>query len=87
MKEDGIAKERGVWRAQCREGLDTCTKERLEDRIRKEVASIIDSYDTSSNTTTTPFLRDTCQRSFRRRQNIARHKYRTIHYKGVTVIV
>ena len=35
------AKERGVWRAQCREGLDTCTKERLEDRIRREAALTI----------------------------------------------
>ena len=52
------AKERGVWRAQCREGLDTCTKERLEDRIRKEAASTIDRHDTSSNTTTTPFVCD-----------------------------
>ena len=62
------AKERGVWRVQCREGLDTCTKERLEkDRIRKEAASTIDRHDTSSNTTTIPFVCDTCQRSFRRR--------------------
>ena len=38
------AKERGVWRAQCREGLDICTKERLEDRIRREAASTIDRH-------------------------------------------
>ena len=69
------AKERGVWRAQCRKGLDTCIKERLEkDRIRKKAASIIDRHDISSNTTTTPFVCDTCQRLFRRRQEIARRK-------------
>ena len=39
------AKERGVWRAQCRKGLDICTKERLEkDRIRREAASTIDRH-------------------------------------------
>ena len=29
------AKERGVWRAQCREGLDICTKERLEGQDKE----------------------------------------------------
>ena len=39
------AKERGVWKAQCRKGLDICTKERLEkDRIRREAASTIDRH-------------------------------------------
>ena len=82
------SKERGVWRSQCREGLDTCTKERLEkDRIRKEDALIIDRHDTSPNTATTPFVCDTCQRSFRGRQDIAWHKCQTTRYKGETVIV
>ena len=80
------AKERGLWRAQCR-GLDICTKERLEDRIRKEAASTIDRHDTNSTTTTTSFVCDICHRSFRRRQDIARHKCRTTRYKGATVIV
>ena len=62
------AKERGLWRAQCREGLNICTKERLEDMIRREAASTIDRHDTSSTTTTTPFMCDTCQRSFKRRR-------------------
>ena len=44
------AKERGLWRAQCREGLNICTKERLEDRIRREAKSIFDMHDTSSTT-------------------------------------
>ena len=34
-------KERGLWRAQCREGLNICTKERVEDRIRWEAALTI----------------------------------------------
>ena len=80
------AKERDIWRAQCREGLDICTKERFEDRIRKEAASTIDRHDTSSNTATTPFVCDTCHRSFRR-QDIARHKCQMTRYKGATVIV
>ena len=43
-------KERGLWRGQCR-GSNTCTKERL-------AALTIDRHDTSSNTTTTPFVCD-----------------------------
>ena len=82
------AKERGLWRAQCREGLNICTKERLEkDRIWWEAASTFDRHDTSSTTTTSPFVCDTCHRLFMRRQDMARYKYWTNRYKGVTVIV
>ena len=82
------AKERGLWRAPCREGLNICTNERLEkDRMRREAASTIDRHETSSTTTITPFLCDTCHRSFRRRQDIAMHKYGMTRYKGATVIV
>ena len=82
------AKERGLWRAQCREGLNICTKERLEDRIRREAALTIDRHDISSTTTTTtPFVCDTCHSSFRRRQGIARHKCQMTRYKGETVII
>ena len=88
MREDGIEMKREVYEEQCREGLDICTKERLEkDRVRREAASTIDRHDTSSTTTTTPFMCDTCHRSSRRRQDIPRHKCRTTHHKGATVIV
>ena len=67
-----IAKERGHWRAECREGLSKCTEESLEkDRMKREAAAVSTSESTS---TSALILCDTCRRSFRRRQDIARHK-------------
>ena len=69
------AQDRGLWRAMCRDGLSACAKERLErDEVRREGTSV---DVTGRQPETLPpgalFVCDTCHRSFRRRQDIARH--------------
>ena len=66
-----IAQERGHWKAECREGLSKCTEESLEDRTRREAAAVSTSESTSTSVLIVCY---TCRRSFRRRQDIARHK-------------
>ena len=57
---------------ECREGLSKCTEESLEkDRMGREAAAVSTSESTS---TSVLIVCDTCRRSFRRRQDIARHK-------------
>ncbi len=66
------AQVRGYWRGLCTEGLDACTKNRLEmDQAKRRSAAAIYETDGPSRT---GFICDTCQRSFRRRQDIARHR-------------
>ena len=79
IDEDGwysAAQDRGLWRAMCREGLSACVKERLErDEMRREVASVgVLGRQLETTFPRALFVCDTCHRSFRKRQDIARHK-------------
>ena len=72
------SQERAVWRRKCRDGLRETTKERLaEDEVRRSVrrnAAAAATGQQSAADTIRPLTCDTCQRSFRRRQDIARHR-------------
>ena len=74
-----VAQERGPWRAICREGLEACTKKRVEmDKSKHSAAARQEDMTTPSANYTC----GTCQRSFRRRQDIARHKCQTTRPRG-----
>ena len=78
--------KREGWRARCKEGLDVCTRERLEkDRERQMAATVAASagqaaWDSICHCSLC--VCDECHRSFRRRQDIARHKCQMTHYRG-----
>ena len=74
------AQERGPWRARCKEGLDDCTRERLEkDRARQMAATAVASAGQAGAVSPTAnFVCNECHRSFRRRQDIARHNARRL---------
>ena len=71
--------ERAVWQWNCRDGLRETTKERLaEDEVRRSTrrndAAAAATGQQSAADTIRPLTCDTCQRSFRRRQDIACHR-------------
>ena len=80
--------ERAVWRRKCRDGLRETTKERLaEDEVRRSVrrnaaAAAAATGQQSAADTIRPLTCDTCQRSFRRRQDIAHHWCVTTRPRG-----
>ena len=79
--------ERPVWRRKCRDGLRETTKERLaEDEVRRSVrrnaAAAAATGQQSATDTIRSLTCDTCQRSFRRRQDIARHQCVTTRPRG-----
>ena len=90
IDEDGwysAAQDRGLWRAMCRDGLSACAKERLErDGVRSEGASVGVLGQPETTSPSALFVCDTCHRSFRRRQDIARHKCQRTRDKGRQVI-
>ena len=81
-----VAQERGGWRGRCRVGLEDATEKRIqEDELKKRRKPAELSSEVSSQTgeaTALPFKCDTCQRTFRRRQDIARHKCVTTCPRG-----
>ena len=67
-----VSQERDMWREVCRAGLEHATETRLgKDEMRRSNAG---RGSQSDAVTSLPFQCDTCQRSFRRRQDIARHR-------------
>ena len=79
--------ERAVWRRKCRVRLRETTKERLaEDEVRKSVrrnaAAAAATGQQSAADTIRPLTCNTCQSSFRRRQDIARHRCVTTRPRG-----
>ena len=70
-------------RGQCRIGLEDATERRLEEdeqrRARKAAAHA------GVGATAMPFKCDTCQQTFRRSQDISRHRYVTTRPKGQVV--
>ena len=75
-----VPQERGRWRAQCRTGLELCTVKRVQmDRARRNAAI---SGQRESTPAAANYVCDVCQRSFRRRQDIARHKCQTTRRRG-----
>ena len=67
------AQDRRVWRTKCKECLKQCTQVRLENDRRWHAAAVAPlrpQHDVVSNRLEC----DTCHRSFRRKQNIERHK-------------
>jgi hypothetical protein len=70
-----VCQERVVWRRKCWDGCREATVERLaEDERRRSVRRIAAVGGNASQQHTRPLTCDTCQRSFRRRQDIARHR-------------
>ena len=82
-----VAQEEGSWRKRCRGGLEDATEKIMqEDEMRKRRKAAELSSEVSSSqpgeATALPFKYDTCQRAFRCRQDIARHRCVTTHPKG-----
>ena len=80
-------REKAVWRRKCRVGLRETTKERLaEDEVRRSVrrkaAAAAATGQQFAADTIWLLTCDTCQRSFRRRQDIARHRCVTTCPRG-----
>ena len=81
-----VAQERGSWRGKCRAGLEDATEKRLkEDELKRRSRKATEMRDEDSRPgegTTLPFKCDICQRGFRRRQDVARHRCVTTRPKG-----
>ena len=60
-----IAQERGEWKAVCKEGLHQSTTKGAEKEKNRRCGSVA---------VVQPFICEVCHRTFRRRQDIARHK-------------
>ena len=75
-----VSQERDMWREVCRAGLEHATQTRLgKDEMRRSNAG---RGSHSDAVTSLPFQCDTCQRSFRCRQDIARHRCVTTRPRG-----
>ena len=78
-----LAQERSSWRGKCRAGLEEATRKRVEEDELKCTANAMRSAGGSGSVAATkPFLCDTCLRSFRRQQDIARHRCMTTRPQG-----
>ena len=70
-----LAQERSSWRGKCRAGLEEATRKRVEEDELKCTANVMRSTGGSGNVAATkPFHCNTCLRSFRHPQDIARHR-------------
>ena len=71
------AQERAEWRHKWHRGLEKSTKCRLQDEQRSATRRTARSgkQPADGDTSWQPFTCDTCKRSFRRSQDIARHKW------------
>ena len=69
-----VAQDRDQWRAVCTEGLTTCTEERQKKETNTCGPLAVAS---TSGPAAPPLVCPTCSRSFRRKQDIARHKCQT----------
>ncbi len=79
------AQEGDLWRGKCKEGLAEVTRVRVrEDETRRKRNEAINTGQLA-RAATLPFKCDTCQRTFRRRQDITRHKCSTTRSKGRTL--
>ena len=70
------ALDRGSWRSACNKGLKACTKKRVESDLARRSARSA-NHNTECQVAAADqyqYKCDTCQRSFRRRQDISRHK-------------
>ena len=78
-----LAQERSSWRGKCRAGLEEATRKRVEEDALKCTANAVRSAGGSGSVAATkPFHCDTCLRSFRRPQYIARHRCVTTRPRG-----
>ena len=60
-----IAQERGEWKAMCKKGLHQSTRKGIEKEKNRRCGSVAGAH---------PFICEVCHRTFRRKQDIARHK-------------
>ena len=74
------AQDRGSWRGQCRAALKDATERRLEEDEQRRARKAADHAGVGA--TAMPFKCDTCQRTFRRRQDISQHRCVTTRPKG-----
>ena len=77
IKDDGwclTAQDRRVWRAECKEGLKKCTQERLESDRRRRATVVASQRQSEHDVVSNHLDCGTCHRSFRRKQDIERHK-------------
>ena len=81
-----LAQERSSWRGKCRAGLEEATRKRVEEDDLKCTANAMRNAGGSGSVATTkPFHCDTCLRSFRRPQDIARHRCVTTRPRGLVM--
>ena len=77
-----LAQDRRDWRIGCRMGLEPVTDARLErDEVRRRACVDGSTGGNASVTSAKPYQCNSCERSFRQPQDIARHKCVTTHPK------
>ena len=77
IKDDGwclTAQDRRVWRAECKEGVKKCTQKRLESDRRRRATVVASQRQSEHDVVSNHLECGTCHRSFRRKQDIERHK-------------
>ena len=79
-----LAQDRSGWRGRCKAGLEAVTRRRVEeDEVKKRRAHAEESAGGRDSTVTIkPFQCNMCKRTFRRRQDMARHKCVTTRPRG-----
>ena len=79
-----LAQDRSGWRGRCKAGLEAVTRRRVEeDEVKKRRAHAEESAGGRDSTATIkPFQCNMCKRTFRRRQDMARHKCVTTRPRG-----
>ena len=68
------AQDRRVWRTECKEGLKECTQEQLENDRRRRATAVASLRQPEHDVVSNRLECGTCHRSFRRKQDIGRHK-------------
>ncbi len=71
-----LAQDRSGWRRSCRTGLEDVTEARVAEDERRRRTRVEDSIENSGSSTATdkPYKCSVCERTFRQKQDIDRHR-------------
>ncbi len=77
-----LAQDRSDWRRSCRTGLEDVAEAKVAEDERRRT-HVEDSIENSGSSTATdkPYQCSVCERAFRRKQDIDRHRCVTTHQK------
>ncbi len=78
-----MAQDRSGWRSSCRTGLEDVTEARVAEDERRRRTRVEDSIENSGSSTATdkPYQCSVCERAFRQKQDIDRHRCVTTRQK------